>query len=66
MSGIRRFSSDTFRLFGFDRFIVDTQHGIGSFFAKLVKNGDVKKVDWIRSEVASNHGRQIRLYEWQE
>jgi len=36
------------------------------FFAKLVKNGDVKKVDWIRSEVASNHGRQIRLYEWQE
>jgi len=66
MAHIRRFSADTFRLFGFDRFIADTQHGIGSFFAKLVKNGDVRKVDWIRSEVSSNHGRQIRLYEWIE
>ena len=64
MDGRKTFSSDTFRMYGFDKFIQDKQHGIGTFFAKLVKNGDVNKVGHTRSELASNHSRQIRLYEW--
>jgi len=64
MAKLASFSADTFRMFGFDKFIVDPQHGIGSFFAKLVKNGDAVKVGWVPSEFASNHRRAIRLYEW--
>ena len=58
------FSSDDFRKYGLDRFIKDTQHGIGTFFAKLVHNKKAKKIGYTRSEFASNHGRQIRTYCW--
>ena len=58
------FSSDTFRMYGLDRFIVDKAHGIGGFFAKLVANGLVVQVGWVRSCLPSNHGRMIRTYRW--
>jgi len=58
------FSSDTFRMYGLDRFIVDRAHGIGGFFAKLVANGLVVQVGWVRSCLPSNHGRMIRTYGW--
>lgn len=61
---IEVFSCDDFRRYQLDRFIGDKQHGIGGFFAKLKKNGLVVEVGYIRSQVASNHGRMIRCYRW--
>ena len=61
--GASTFSSDTFRMLGLDRF-VDTKHGIGGFFAKLVANKHATQVDWTRSVLPSNHGRKIRVYKW--
>jgi len=58
------FSSDTFRMYGLDRFIMDKAHGIGGFFAKLVANGLVVQTGWTRSTLPSNHGRMIRTYGW--
>ena len=64
IDGHTTFSSDTFRMYGLDRFIVDKAHGIGGFFAKLVANGLVVQVGWVRSCLPSNHGRMIRTYRW--
>jgi hypothetical protein len=58
------FSSDTFRMYGLDRFITDKQHGIGGFFAKLSANKLVEKVGWMRSTLPTNHGRPIQTYRW--
>lgn len=62
----KQFSSDVFRMYNLDRFIRDKQHGIGGFFAKLVKAKLIRKVGWTRSKIASNNMRAIRLYEWEE
>ena len=59
-----RFSSDTFRMYGLDRFIADKAHGIGGFFAKIVANRLVEQVGWERSDLPSNHGRMVRVYRW--
>jgi hypothetical protein len=64
MDNIEVFSSDDFRRYGLDRFIKDTQHGIGMFFAKLKKNGLVEHVGFTRSQLASNHSHTIRTYHW--
>jgi hypothetical protein len=64
MDGIEVFCSDDFRRYGLDRFIKDTQHGLGAFFAKLAKNGLVECVGYTRSELVSNHGHTIRTYRW--
>lgn len=64
LDNIEVFSSDDFRRYGLDRFIKDTQHGIGAFFCKLAKNGLVDRVGYTRSELASNHGHTIRTYRW--
>jgi hypothetical protein len=61
---IVEFSSDDFRRYGLDRFIRDTQHGIGAFFAKLKHQGLAIQCGYVRSQLASNHGRQIRVYKW--
>lgn len=61
-----QFSSDTFRMYGLDRFIRDKQHGIGGFFAKLLKAKRIVRVGWTRSKIASNNMRSIRVYEWNE
>jgi len=58
------FSSDTFRMYGLDRFIADKAHGIGGFFAKIVANRLVEQVGWERSDLPSNHGRMVRVYRW--
>lgn len=60
------FSSDDFRLYGLDRFIVDKAHGIGGFFAKLKANGLIVEVRWKRSSVPTNHGRRIPVWRWKE
>ncbi len=64
MDNIEVFSSDNFRRYGLDRFIKDTQHGIGTFFSKLVKNGMVEHVGYMHSDLASNHGHTIKTYRW--
>jgi hypothetical protein len=64
LDNINEFSSDDFRRYGLDRFIKDTQHGIGAFFAKLKKNGLVEETGFTRSQLASNHGHTIRTYRW--
>jgi len=58
------FSSDDFRRYGLDRFIVDKVHGIGGLFAKLKHQGLIIEVGTIHSTLASNHSRTIRLYQW--
>ena len=58
------FSSDDFRFFGLDRYLLDRQHGIGTFFAKLVKNEYVEEVGRKRSIIPTNHFREIRVYKW--
>ena len=64
MDNIEEFSSDDFRRYGLDRFIRDTQHGIGTFFAKLTKNKLVVTIGYTRSQITSNHGHTIRTYRW--
>jgi hypothetical protein len=66
MDNIEVFSSDDFRRYGLDRFIRDTQHGIGAFFAKLCRNKLIERVCYTRSQLASNHGHTIRTYRWKK
>ena len=58
------FTSDTIRDYGLDRHFADTAHGIGGFCARLKVNKIVVEVGWTRSKRASNHGRQIRKYQF--
>ena len=64
VDGIIEFSSDDFRRYQLDRFIGDKVHGIGCFFAKLKHQGLVEEVGSVRSTLASNHSRVIRVYRW--
>ena len=64
LDNIEVFCSDDFRRYGLDRFIVNTQNGIGAFFSKLCKNGLVERVGYTRSQLASNHSHTIRTYRW--
>ena len=61
-----RFSSDTLRRFGLDRYFPDKAHGIGGYFARLKVNKKVIQVGWVRSTFPSNHGRHIREYQFTE
>jgi hypothetical protein len=63
---VETFSSDTFRMLGLDRFLVDKEHGIGGVFARLKANGIIEEVGWTRSSFPSNHGRKIRVYKFLE
>lgn len=56
------FSSDDFRGFGLDRFIEDTQHGIGSLFLRWKINKLIEEIGFVHSTLDSNHGRRISLY----
>lgn len=60
------FTSDDFRMFGLDRFIEDTQHGIGGFFARLVHSKQIREVGWVRSLLPQNNLRKIREYAWNQ
>lgn len=62
--GHMQFSSDTFRMYQLDRFLLLPKHQIGSFFAKLVNHKLIRAVGWIRSTIASNNQRKINLYEF--
>ncbi len=64
IDNLTQFSSDDFRMYGLDRFIKDRQHGIGGFFAKLVKNKIVRQVGHKHSVVPSSHFHEIKVYEW--
>jgi hypothetical protein len=64
LDGITEFSSDDFRRYQLDRFIVDKVHGIGSFFSKLKHQKIAVECGQVRSQIASNHGRVIRVYKW--
>ena len=61
---LQHFSSDDFRRYRLDRYLVNKQHGIGIFFMKLLKNGIIREVGRKRSLLPSNHLREIRVYEW--
>ena len=60
------FSSDDFRMFGLDRHIEDTQHGIGGFFARLVHSKQIRIVGQIRSVLPQNNLRKINEYTWNQ
>ena len=60
------FSSDDFRMYGLDRHIEDTQHGIGGFFARLVHSQQIREVGWVRSVLPQNNLRKIREYAWNQ
>lgn len=62
IDGRLTFSSDTFRMYGLDRFLNDSQHGIGGLFAIWKKLGFIEKVGMTRSQIKSNHLREIKLY----
>ena len=60
------FSSDTFRMYGLDRFLNDTAHGIGGLFAMWKKLGYIEKVGMTRSQLKANHLREIKLYRFKD
>ena len=63
---LETFSSDDFRMYGLDRFLRDTQHGVGGFFAKMKHNKDAEPVGRKRSVLPSNNMREIRVWKWIE
>ena len=61
----RKFTSDDLRRMELHkRLYGDCQHSIGLLFQKMVVEGFVREVGRARSVVESNHGREIRVYEW--
>lgn len=64
VEGKTRFSSDDFRMYNLDRYLYDKKHGIGGFFARLVKNKIIRCVGRTPSIIESNNMREIKLYEW--
>jgi hypothetical protein len=60
------FSSDDFRMYGLDRHIEDTQHGIGGFFARLVHAKKIREVGQTRSLLPQNNLRKIKVYTWND
>ena len=57
------FSADDFQAYRLDRFIEDTQHGIGSFFSKLKINKLIEPTgNWKVSTLKSNHGHKQQLF----
>lgn len=57
------FTSDDFRMYGLDRFLVDKQHGIGGLFAKWKHAKRIKDTGATkRSVLPSNHMRRIAVY----
>lgn len=60
-----RISSDDFRNMSLDKDI-DHEHGIGGFFASLMKQDLIREVGRTRSKLPSNHGREIRVFRWSE
>ena len=57
------FTSDDFRMYGLDRFLRDTQNGLGGLFAKwkhhklIIDTGKRR-----RSQLTSNHLREIKVW----
>lgn len=67
VEGVKEFSSDNFRGWGFDKALYGTtQHNVGLFFFKLVKLGIARKVGYKPSTIESNHLREIKVYSWVE
>jgi len=67
IDGKTEFCSDDFRMYGLDRFLADTQHGIGGLFAKWVHHGIAEKTGRnVRSVLPSNHLREIKTYKWKK
>ena len=60
-----RVDSDDFRAMGLDRYVADSQHHIGMYFATLLARGWIEKVgEWRRSAIDHNHRREIRVFRW--
>lgn len=66
LDGKTQFSSDDFRMYGLDRFLRDTKHGIGGLFAKWKHHNLIRQVGTTRSKIAANHMHLIRVYEFVE
>jgi hypothetical protein len=61
--GRNTFSADDFRAYNLDMFIEDTQHGIGSLFAKWKINKLIEPTgQWKSSTLPSNHGHKQQLF----
>lgn len=67
VEGITEFSSDTFRKYELDRALYgDPIHAIGLLFCKAKHFRLIEEIGRKRSEIPSNHGREIRRYKWKE
>ena len=67
MNGVKEFSSDTLRDWGFDKGLYgDPAHVIGLLFFKLKRMDEIAEVGRTRSLVPSNHSREIRVYAFVE
>jgi hypothetical protein len=60
------FTSDDFRMYGLDRFLHDTAHGIGGLFAKWKHHQFIVEVGQKRSVLPRNNLRVIRVYKFAE
>lgn len=58
-----RFSSDTFRQLGLDKYF-SHPNAIGAFFTSLKNNNLLKRVGETKSVIPSNKGRRIPVYVW--
>jgi hypothetical protein len=59
------FSSDTFRMYGLDRFF-SSSHSIGGLFSKQLQNHKIIETGRTRSTIPSNNHREIRIFKLTE
>ena len=64
--GITEFTSDTFRSYNFHAQLADTQHGIGTLFAKWKWHKLIEEAGRVRSTVESNHRRRISVFRFKQ
>ena len=65
LKGLKRFSADDFREFGLHEQLKDPAHDVGRIFRTMILSRQARKVAWTPSRHEANHGRAIRLYEWE-
>jgi len=63
--GTTEWTSDDFRMLGFDRFLANPDKDIGMLLLKWKWNGFAETTDkWISSTLRTNHGRKIQVWKW--
>ena len=60
----KTFSSDYLRNYGLHTLLRDPAHEVGAIFQTKILQGVIVEVGRTRSQIPSNHGREIRLYKF--